>query len=159
VSGTVEPTLSVTKVRASFEGSPLGTPGRLRIDYTVRNEGNVRLAGVPIGRVTGPFGWGQRRWSGEPLPELLPGDAVSGSVVVDDVWHLGRLRVDVEVTSVSSGDQVLEPAPTTDPATTTAWAIPWAPMLLLLLLVGSWWWLRHRRRLADRPREKVEQPA
>ncbi|WP_158564033.1 WxL protein peptidoglycan domain-containing protein [Jiangella anatolica] len=146
VTGTLEPSLTVDDVHVAFDGLPLGQPGAVRVDYTVRNEGNLRLAGRPALRVAGPFGLGERTWTGDPLPELLPGDSISGSAVVDGVWQLGRLDVEVEIRPETSGSQVLDPAPPPGTFATRLWVVPWVPLALLAALALALVWRRRRRR-------------
>lgn len=147
VSGTLDPRLAATDVHASFSGLPVGAPGEIRVDYTVRNTGNVRLSGRPTVRVAGPFGLGTREVTGEPLPELLPGDSVTTSAVVDGVWPLVRLDVDVTVQPESSGDQLLEPPPASGSAGVHVWAVPWVVLAVLgALVLAVVVRLRRRRR-------------
>nr|WP_246401400.1 DUF916 domain-containing protein [Jiangella mangrovi] len=135
VTGTLEPSLTVDDVRVAFDGLPLGQPGAVRVEYTVRNEGNLRLAGRPAVRVAGPFGLGARTWTGDLLPELLPGDSIAGSAVVDGVWQLGRLDVEVEIRPETSGGQTLDPAPPAGTAAARLWVVPWIALAVLAAVV------------------------
>lgn len=144
VTGTLRPGLTVDDVRLVFDGPPLGQPGTVRVEYTVRNEGNVRLAGRPAVRVAGPFGLGERGWTGEPLPELLPGDSVAGSAVVAGVWQLGPMDVDVEVRPETSGGQVLGPMPPPSGVATRLWVVPWITLAVLAVLATAIVWRRRR---------------
>lgn len=149
VTGTLDPVLTVDDVRVAFEGLPLGQPGTVRVDYTVRNNGNVRLAGRPALRIAGPFGLGERRWTGDPLPELLPGDSISGSAVVDGVWQLGPTDVDASIQPETSGEQVLDPPPAAGESTVQLWIVPWIALAILVLGVATYLWRRRRRRRAS----------
>ena len=146
VAGTLRPELTVDDVRMDFDGLPFGQPGSVRVDYTIRNEGNLRLAGRPAVVVAGPFGFGERDWTGDPLPELLPGDSVSGSAVVGGVWQLGRLDIDVEIRPETSGSQALDPAPPPGTFAARLWVVPWISLALLAALVAAFVWRRRRRR-------------
>lgn len=150
VTGTLNPSLSVADLSATFDGSPLGLPGEVRLDYVVRNDGNLRLAGRPSVRVTGPFGLGERLVTGERLAELKPGDSIRVSTVVPGVWQLGKLTAEVTVTPEASGDQELRPPPAPATAAATLWAMPWIPLAVLVLgvIVVAWWWRRRRARRA-----------
>jgi hypothetical protein len=146
ITGTLDPSLTVTDLRASFAGSPLGLPGQVHVSYLVRNTGNLRLVGRPTVRVSGPFGLGERRVSGAPLPELRPGDSFRVSTVVPGVWQLGRLSAEAGVSPETSGDQRLRPRPTADAASTRLWAVPWIPLAVVVLAAATLAWRRWRRR-------------
>jgi hypothetical protein len=152
ITGTLNPSLAVTDLRASFHGSPLGLPGEVRVSYVVRNDGNLRLVGRPSVRVRGPFGVGERHVVGERLAELKPGDSVEISSVVPGVWQLGGLTVEVTISPEASGDQELRPRPVAEVASTRLWVIPWVPLVVVALVVATavWRWRRRRaRRTAD----------
>lgn len=146
VTGTLRPELAVDDVHLAFDGLALGQPGTVRVEYTVRNDGNVRLAGRPTVRVAGPFGLGGRDWTGDPLPELLPGDSVSGSASVRGVWQLGPMDVDVEIRAESSGSQALEPAPPPGTYAARLWVVPWIALTALAVVVSAVLLRRRRRR-------------
>ncbi|TDD66545.1 DUF916 domain-containing protein [Jiangella aurantiaca] len=145
VTGTLQPQLTVDDVDVAFDGLPLGQPGTVRVEYTVRNDGNVRLAGRPTMRVAGPFGLGERVWTGDVLPELLPGDSVAGSATVSGVWQLGPLDVDIVIRPETSGTQVLDPAPPPGTFATRLWVVPWIALAALATMVVALVWRRRRR--------------
>lgn len=157
VTGTVNPSLTVVDLRATFDGSPLGVPGDVRLDYVVRNDGNLRLAGRPSVRVTGLFGWGERVVTGERLTELKPGDSIRANTTVPGTWQLGWLTAEVTVTLEASGGQELTPPPAPAAGSATLWAVPWLPLVVLALLVAAavWWWHRRRGRRRERPSPKA----
>lgn len=150
ITGTLNPSLAVSDLRASFDGSPAGLPGEVRVSYVVRNDGNLRLVGRPSVRVSGPFGLGERRVPGERLAELKPGDSVEVSTVVPGVWQLGRLAVEVGISLEASGGQELRPRPAPATASANLWVVPWIPLAVVLLgtAIVVWW---RRRRASDRP--------
>ena len=150
VTGTLQPQLTVDDVHVAFDGLPLGQPGTVRVDYTIRNDGNLRLAGRPSVRVGGPFGLGERTWTGDLLPELLPGDSITGSAAVSGVWQLGPLDVDIEIQPETSGTQILDPAPSPGTYATQLWVVPWIALAVLATLVAALIWRRRRRRRAAR---------
>ncbi|MGI5242162.1 WxL protein peptidoglycan domain-containing protein [Dactylosporangium sp. CA-139066] len=127
VSGTLRPALTVTDVHAEYAGTvnPLGT-GPVRITYTVRNTGNVRLAGREQATVAGPFGLLSRDAADE-LPEILPGNALTRTVTVRGVWPATRLtaRIDLVPTGATT-----DPVPRAS-ATTALWTVPWGQLLVL----------------------------
>lgn len=148
ITGTLDPSLAVTDLRASFHGSPLGLPGEIRVRYVVRNNGNLRLVGRPSLRVRGPFGVAERHVSGARLAELRPGDSVEVSTVLTGVWQLGRVSVGITVSPEASGDQELRPRPAAATASTGLWAVPWVPLVVIALVavVATWRWRRRRAR-------------
>ena len=146
VTGTLDPALSVDDVHAGFSGLPLGQPGTVTVDYTVHNDGNLRLIGRPTVRVAGPFGLGKRHQTGDQLPELLPGDSFTTSMTIDGIWQLGPLGVDIEIQPETSGDQTLDPAPAPTVTTLTLWVVPWIALAILAALIAGISWRRRRRR-------------
>jgi hypothetical protein len=153
ITGTLNPSLAVTDLRASFDGSPAGLPGQVRVSYVLRNNGNLRLVGRPSIRVSGPFGLGERRLAGERLAELKPGDTIRVSTVVPEVWQLGRLGVEVTVSPEASGDQELRPPPAAAVASAHMWVVPWLPLAVVVAGAAAvvWWRRRARRSTVSEP--------
>ncbi|MFY1634948.1 hypothetical protein ACN27F_17025 [Solwaraspora sp. WMMB335] len=163
VAGELAPALSVESVSTSYAGTanPFGG-GAGTVAYTVRNSGNVRLAGIQTVTISGPFG---TRATVHPtaLEELLPGDSVRVTARLSGVLPTGPLQARVtvvpgEVPNAPPLSAELEPAS----YTAGLWATPWPQLLLLLAVLvggaGLWWWLRQRRRhLARRLAAAVEQ--
>ncbi|MFC6091341.1 hypothetical protein [Saccharothrix lopnurensis] len=58
----------------------------------------------------GPFGLGERSTTGEVLPELLPGNAVTLTLTVTGAWPPGPLDVRVRAEPVASAAQSLSTA-------------------------------------------------
>jgi cellulase/cellobiase CelA1 len=161
VAGDLAPSLTVRDVSASYDGTvnPFGR-GRVTLTYTVANEGNVRLVGAPTAVVEGPFGAARASAVGEPLPEILPGNAIVRTLAVDDVWPLGRLDARVEVAPAASGDQALPGTLAPYGGSTTVWAVSWSLVALLLVAIvsGLVAWGRRRRRHdhAEEPSEPTD---
>ncbi|MBU8861545.1 MULTISPECIES: DUF916 domain-containing protein [unclassified Micromonospora] len=155
VTGELQPTLTIQDLRVRHTGSlnPL-TGGTVTATFTVRNTGNVRLAGQPVLGVAGPFGQARRSVTGAALPEILPGGELTTTVRMLGVPPLFRLTADATVTPVAVGDQVLDPPPRASTARTAVWAVPWPQLALLALLALAGWALiaTRRRRAAQHAR-------
>lgn len=138
VPGALVSKLRIVAASAAYKGTlnPFGH-GRVTMSYTVRNEGNVRLAARQAVRLGNVFGTSLRGNGFEALPELLPGNEYTVTVPIAQV--LPALRSTVTVT--------VDPAPIPgatnprgDPVSVRAtfWAIPWTLLAILgLLIVGA----------------------
>ena len=152
VTGDIMPVITYSDVVTRYDASlnPFA-PGDLHVEYTMSNEGNVRLGSIqqyeifglfrlPAGGV-GPSGTviGQQR-------EILPGQSARVSVVLEDVWPLGRVTTQLSAYNEAVGvDQIGAELPSVR-ASDVTWAVPWPQLAVLLLLVAIWWALRTRRR-------------
>ncbi|MFT7837874.1 DUF916 domain-containing protein [Saccharothrix sp. BKS2] len=138
VAGPITASVRVDSVTPTYRGTPnpAGT-GEVDVTCTIVNEGNLRLALRPSAAVSGPFGLGERSTTGEVLPELLPGNAVTLTLTVAGVWPLGPLDVRVRAEPVASAAQSLGGA--VEPATADAsvWAVPWTALGALALFLGT----------------------
>ena len=113
--------------------NPMG--GTAEVTYTIRNRGNVRLAGTHQVEVSGPFGVFGHSKAEQDLPELLPGE---------------RYTVHAKFTGVPAAvlEQTTVHLEPTDPdaagggrsASTFA-----PPLTLVCLALASWLGLRARR--------------
>ncbi|WP_107074039.1 DUF916 domain-containing protein [Micromonospora sp. MH33] len=138
VTGELRPALALEDVRVHHQGS--GNPlagGAITATATVRNTGNIRLAGRPTVEAAGPFGLNAVAASGTALPEILPGDAVRTTVRLTRVAPLFRLTVTTAVTPSAVDGQALDPPPDTVSHRVTVWAVPWSQLLLLILVAGA----------------------
>lgn len=153
VAGDLRPGLDVFGLTASWEpDSPVGV-GSVTVAYTLVNTGNVRMAVEPSVTVEGPFGLLPRTGAGDRVDELLPGGSVAHTVVVGDVWAIGRLAVTVDATALPASTGV-EPGIGTVTATTDVWAVPWLAIAVLLLLIAlGVIVVRRRRRRRQRDEE------
>lgn len=125
VSGDVRAALAVTAVHADWSGSlvPAGS-GTATISYTVRNAGNVNLAGTQRLVLTGPFGATGTVPALARVPLLLPGSSVTERVAVAGVRPEVLLHARVTVTPLGvsgSADPALQPSS----AQTSFAAVPW----------------------------------
>ncbi|WP_435737588.1 DUF916 domain-containing protein [Cellulosimicrobium sp. PMB13] len=151
VQGELAPALAVEDVRLEYDGTlnPFAA-GTATMSFTVRNEGNTRVAPATSVRVTGPFGLAGGGATVD-VPELLPGSSVERTVVVDGVRPLVRL----DGTLTVGGEVVPVPGTVPDPevvvpgvtASASAWAVPWAALGLVVVVVTLVVWrVRARRR-------------
>ena len=134
VTGPLHPGLRVDGLRAAYAPGWVPFTGDLTLTYTVRNTGNVRLGAEQTARVAGLFGLAAGTRALEPLPELLPGAALTRTVTVPGRPALIRLSATVELTGPATR------------ATAGTWALSWWYLLLLVLVAGLVWWLIRRRR-------------
>lgn len=158
VAGDLAPALALTDVRATYEPSwnPFA-PGAVRVDYTVANEGNVRLGADTQVVGSGLFGWDARDVVAPAQREVLPGQEASGSVVLDGVWPLGKVAGDLTTTPLVVGDDVVEVALAPATGTYAAWTLPWVQLGTLLVLVGAVLAaLRARRRREARTQARID---
>lgn len=149
VTGPLRPRLAITGVTlsATRPWNPFTLPG-VTADFTIRNEGNVRLSGSPAVSTDGLFGWGAREAGAAAFPEILPGGEVRTSVRLADVPPLFRERLTLAVRPAPADGRAIDPAPVPVVAHHGIWLVPWPQLavlaLLALALLG--WRLRHRRR-------------
>lgn len=151
VAGDVVPSLTIQTPTADYRPSwnPV-QPGSTVVDYTITNEGNVRLGGTPEFEIGGPFGWGSLAVTGADHREILPGQSVSGRVVLDGVWPLGPTSLSASVTPVAVGDDIVNGPLTSAQTETSFWAVPWIQLAILLLLVLALWWRRRRKSRSEK---------
>ncbi|MFY1674571.1 WxL protein peptidoglycan domain-containing protein [Plantactinospora sp. WMMB334] len=160
VTGGLSPALALEDLRVRHHASrnPFAG-GEIVATATVRNTGNVRLAGQPTLEAAGLFGLGGRDASGAVLPEILPGDAIRTTVRLPGVAPLFRLTATTAVVPAAVDGQVLRPAPAVASQATTVWAVPWTQLLLVALVGGAACVLlaarRRRRRRAARRLEQA----
>jgi hypothetical protein len=135
VAGPVEADLAVEHVKTSYEPSlnPLG--GTAEVTYTIRNRGNVRLAGTHQVEVSGPFGLFGRSKDAQDIPELLPGERYTVTTKFTGVPAAVLERTEVH----------LEPTGA-DVAASSRTAMTFAPPLTIVFLaLATWLALRARR--------------
>ncbi len=153
VTGEITPAASLLALSGDYAISwnPL-RPGEATVTFDVVNDGNTRLlaeGSVSAGGRTVFF-----PAAGESAQEMLPGDARTITVVVDDVWPLVAVPAVVTLTptvmTFSDADASLEPVT----AEVLVWALPVPQLIVLggLILVVTavlWGRIRSRRRLED----------
>ncbi|MFI2365258.1 WxL protein peptidoglycan domain-containing protein [Promicromonospora sp. NPDC019610] len=160
VAGDLAPSLTVTDAHVEYHQTlnPFG-PGDATVTYTVRNDGNVRLAANQDVGVAGPFGWLAAQGAAADVPELLPGESWPVSVPVDGVAPLFWLGADIVL--VAQLPDVEGPTPGVAPveAHASGWAVPWLPLAVVLLLVGAVVVIVRRRRSRGRREDARVQAA
>jgi len=134
VAGEVTPGLSVSDFTSSFDAS-LAKPGfgRLTLTWSLQNTGNVRLGAVSQVEVSGALGPGASRDLAK-LEQILPGDVVKQTVVIEDMPASLRLNSTVNVTPVPLEADVTAPQDVT--ATASTWAVSWSLVAVVALVVG-----------------------
>lgn len=150
VDGEIEPRLEVRELQTRYETSwnPF-SPGRIVIDYTVANAGNVRLASEESARVAGPWGTRSTMAIDDAMAqsETLPGGRKPVTTTVDRVWPLGPLSTTITARpSILGEDDLGDTTLRFATAHETMWAIPWSQLLLLVAAFALAVYLRRRRR-------------
>jgi hypothetical protein len=141
IAGTLHPSLAVTNVVLNFTAptNPLAT-ATAKVNYTVRNEGNVKLAAQQMVRIQGPAGMGSRSQQPPELAMLLPGSQVNVTAVVPGVRAIGRLTAKVTLRAQPVGSDA-DPAIPAVTGGRTLTVLPWNLLtafgLGVLLLVGT----------------------
>ncbi|PZG01068.1 DUF916 domain-containing protein [Micromonospora endophytica] len=133
VAGPVRPGLQVEAMRVGYDNpiNPFGT-GPVVVSYRLRNTGNVRLTGTAQVRLHAPFGLPLARTVPVPVPELLPGAAITVTEQINNVVPAVRLSADV-VVDPASADRMLP----TVTRTAGVWAVPWVWTVVLLAALGA----------------------
>ncbi|MFD7026337.1 DUF916 domain-containing protein [Promicromonospora sukumoe] len=147
VAGDLEPSLTVTDADVEYHQTlnPFGA-GDATVTYTVRNDGNVRLAADQEVSVAGPFGWLATQGTADGLPELLPGESWPVSVPVEGVVPLFWLGADVRLAAQLPDVAGATPGVAPVEAHASGWAVPWLLIAVAVLLVGGVILVVHRRR-------------
>ncbi|MFD6445646.1 WxL protein peptidoglycan domain-containing protein [Promicromonospora sp. NPDC060204] len=147
VAGDLAPSLTVTDAHVEYHQTlnPFG-PGDATVTYTVRNDGNVRLAANQDVGVAGPFGWLGAQGAAADVPELLPGESWPVSVPVDGVAPLFWLGADIVLVAQLPDVAGATPGVAPVEAHASGWAVPWLPLLVVVLLAGAVVVIVRRRR-------------
>jgi hypothetical protein len=143
VVGVLHPRLELSKVSLTATNSAvaqLGGAVDARVNFTVRNAGNIILSPVANVVLTTPIGTAGRRTIA--INQLLPGNSLHYSLNLSGLEPYGRLRAEVKVAG--------QGAKATGAA--TVWVLPWALLVLLIvaLVVLGRLIIRIRRRRRGR---------
>lgn len=145
VAGPLHPTLTVEGLTTTgYTGTlnPFGG-GSTTVSYTVRNTGNVRLAGKQTVSVTGLFGIPLASVHPKTLEDMLPGGSVHITAHVSGIFPLALVTAHAQVAPFEVPDSPhLKTAPNTAEATEDIWAGPWPQLVLLAVLVGAFFLAR-----------------
>ncbi|MBU4337564.1 MAG: DUF916 domain-containing protein [Actinobacteria bacterium] len=149
VTGEVVADVVPTQVHASWTPSwnPFA-PGTVHLEYTVSNEGNVRLGAATVASLTGPFGLAPASASFDRR-EILPGQSTTAQVELT-AWPLLVSRGQVSVTPGVVGDDAVDAELSPVVVGYTVWTVPWSQLALLVLLAGAVLAVRLLRRRAAR---------
>ncbi|HEV2348088.1 MAG TPA: hypothetical protein VGS97_28635 [Actinocrinis sp.] len=156
VAGPLHPALTITGLRASYQGSanPLGA-GRITVDYTVRNTGNVQLSASQLLRASNPFGSYSPARAPADLPLLLPGGSAAFTEEFDHVPPGGLTHVTVSLTAHAAAGQRDLTLPSVRSGT-SLWTMPWVALATTACVVaGSVAWALRRRRRRTGPRQNA----
>lgn len=150
VAGPLRPALSVVGLHTSYQGSanPVGT-GRITVDYTVRNTGNVQLSASQLLRASNALGSYAPAHVPGDLPLLLPGGSATVTEQFDHVPPGGLTHVTVSLIAHAAPGQH-DPALPTIQAGASLWTMPWVALAVVVCAVAGSvaWALRRRRRRA-----------
>ena len=125
VDGPLRPRLTVESVSAEYDNPLIPfLPGRMTVTYTLRNTGNVRLSGDAAIGAAGPLGIPLSSSVRRPVPEMLPGSAVTLTDRIGGVVPAGLLTGEVSVTPSGLLEETGE---------ATTWQIPWTVLYLLVV--------------------------
>ena len=136
VQGDIRPGLTITGVHSEFlAGGAFGT-GKLEVEYTLTNSGNVRYGIEPSVRATGPFGLAPHGADGGKIAELLPHASVKQSVTLEGIFPLLLENVTVSAKAVAppAGD---DPAIGTVRASTWMWLWSWLILLIVVAIAAA----------------------
>lgn len=116
VSGDVAASAEISGISANFtpELNPFAF-GRLTLDYSVRNTGNVRMDVLQEVQITGPFGIPLAEITPQPIVDLLPRQSVR---VAADVPQIAALFLAFSTITVVPGPLGSADAPAADDAET-----------------------------------------
>ncbi|GIH20380.1 WxL protein peptidoglycan domain-containing protein [Rugosimonospora africana] len=159
IPGNLVPSLAVTGLHSSYHGTlnPL-RGGAVRVDYTVRNTGNIRLSSRQLVDVTSMFGTTMDSATPPTLPELLPGQSYHAALTLRGA-PFGPVGVTAKMTpGAVTGDtytaSLTAAALGTAHRSATIWAVPWPQLAVLVLLAAAIWLVvrlvARRRRMVRR---------
>ncbi|MFD4422472.1 hypothetical protein ACFWN7_13365 [Agromyces sp. NPDC058484] len=152
VTGELDPSLAVPASSVEYVPSwnPF-SPGTLRVDYELENDGNVQIGAHQRVRSSGAFG--RPPMPAEELGEFFPGDRRTFTAEVRGVWPIGLVNTEIlvqpeRIDDQSGSDAALEPVR----VDVSTWAIPVPQLVLVVAAVLLFLWFRlerrrHRRKL------------
>ncbi len=145
VIGPVTPELSVDVTDIDYQHPWLPfAPGKGSASLSIRNTGNIRLAGQVSSDVVALAGLSLGASGPIVIPELLPRTSLEVTVEFDRLAPLGPLTVSATVDPLTSGGQELGDSVPPGTGQATVWAVPWSTLALLVLLAAIAIILRRR---------------
>jgi hypothetical protein len=151
VKGNVNPKLVVENLTTDYSGSFNPLDGKLGVDYTVRNTGNVRLSAKQQLEVKDVLGRTVASRNGKLLEDILPGATVTLHEEFTGVPAALRLTTSVKLIPTASAGSTEAP-PASETYSSSAWAIPWTVLLFALLAFLLWRiYRRYRARAQGAP--------
>jgi hypothetical protein len=149
VAGPLRPQLILTDLDTTYDGvlNPFGA-GQVKIEYLVKNTGNVNLA-VDQSVTSSPLIGSARPITTPKIPLLLAGDSVRESIVVPRVWPQFLVHESVTAQARELG-QTVATAPIVVTAGSETWAIPWPLIVIVLVVLGLLFISIRRRRRRHR---------
>ncbi len=151
VDGKLTPAIKISDLKTSWDGplSPLGR-GTMNVSYRVSNIGNVRMGTNQSIKFKSPIGMPSKEVKLDPIPDLLPGNAVLQEHKVDGVWPTFRTSTTVIATPIALKDGDIFQAGVTERAKAGNWTIPFGLIVLILLLaIGKAYYDRRKRQEKD----------
>lgn len=160
VGGELAPALAVEDLSVSWDGglNPFAG-GDATVTYTLHNTGNATISADPASTVGGVFGLlATQAPAADPIPELLPGESRTVTVVVPNVPPLFAVIATTTVTPLVT-DAAGSRSPIAEvSATAVGPAVPWMLLLILALIAVAAvlvWRGRARRKVAAQEAEEA----
>ena len=127
VPGDLQPQMTISSLKASYEGQLNPLNGRTTLTFTIDNTGNIALSGRLLLGAKTFFGIPVGELVRQNLDEILPGNSRTISVSIPGVPQVGYLNPSVQL------------APTVDEGAMDAGQIPQASRDTVILATP--WWL------------------
>lgn len=132
VTGDLQPIMSLTNLKAHYEGQLNPFTGKTTLTFTLKNTGNVALSGKVLAGVNTYFGIAVGELARQDVDELLPGSTRTISVAVSGTPQIGylapyvRLVPDVE-------DGALDPGQISQVSRDTSiFVVPWWLVVIIV---------------------------
>jgi hypothetical protein len=149
VAGPLTPQLIVTNTSLKVTPALLpfvGSKGHSTLTYTIRNVGNVRLTPNIHIAITGLFGHKIHDLGTTGGPEVLPGQSVTLSSVINGIPALDQAHARIVLTVPASGSPTGKPL--VFAGDVLSYSLSWLALLLLLIIIGLivfFIWRRRRK--------------
>jgi hypothetical protein len=147
VAGPLHPSMVVENLKVAYSGTlnPIGR-GSATITYTVRNNGNVRLAASQAVSITGLFGTKSKTIAPPNVALLFPRSSQTVTVQLKNIIPTLFEKAHVTITPLLFQDQAQMPVSKAS-AVRAFQAVPWGliGLLALVILLGVVGWFIRRR--------------